>query len=255
MLSFRWDSSDPDRAPPPLPMNPSSPIVATSRPNTSSAIQSAHAALTEKARESGYISNAVTKRIEASPERSLIKGAAHKRMKSLQVGTVRDMSSFIEGGSSFGSPKSPEKSKDFMLEGRSPIGKKESGRVRLYAGRGIDCKRKIPTAQQLQHQPVRAPSRETPQLRPSLRRPPRTSGRKHTTPICYNACSSKYGQPRCGSSSLKCYKWIYRAGSFLTSFDAISNQILSLTSIATICREKWPNSVGGVRTMQRISSA
>ncbi|KAH8787038.1 hypothetical protein F5882DRAFT_355248 [Hyaloscypha sp. PMI_1271] len=83
----RWDSSDPERAPPPLPMNPSSPIV-TSRPNTSSAIQSAHAALTEKARESGYVTNAVSKRIETSPERSLIKGAAHKRMQSLQTGNL-----------------------------------------------------------------------------------------------------------------------------------------------------------------------
>jgi hypothetical protein len=124
----RWDSSDPERAPPPLPMNPSSPVISSSRPNTSSAIQSAHAALTEKARENGYITNAPPKRIE-SPERSLIKGAAHKRMQSLHTGNVRDLSSFLEGGSSFGSVKSPEKTygrpstphanKDFVLESRS----------------------------------------------------------------------------------------------------------------------------------------
>ncbi|KAH8670368.1 hypothetical protein BGZ60DRAFT_486549 [Tricladium varicosporioides] len=76
-----WDSSDPDRAPPPLPMNPSSPSIATSRPNTSTAIQSAHAALTEKARESAYVTNPPPKRIDTSPERSLIRGAAHKRMQ------------------------------------------------------------------------------------------------------------------------------------------------------------------------------
>ncbi|KAG9234461.1 hypothetical protein BJ875DRAFT_509509 [Amylocarpus encephaloides] len=83
-----WDSSDPERAPPPLPMNPSSPSIA-SRPNTSNAIKNAHAALTEKARESTYITNPPPKRIEASPERSLIRGAAHKRMQSLQTGNPR----------------------------------------------------------------------------------------------------------------------------------------------------------------------
>jgi hypothetical protein len=133
----RWDSSDPERAPPPLPMNPSSPLTSTSRPNTSSAIQSAHAALTEKARESGYITNPPLRRIE-SPERSLIKGAAHKRMQSLHTGSVRDLSSFLEGGSSFapafgpsfgpvklpektyGRPSTPHTNKDFVLESRSP---------------------------------------------------------------------------------------------------------------------------------------
>jgi len=110
-------------------MNPSSPIVSASRPNTSSAIQSAHAALTEKARENGYTTNPAPKRIE-TPERSLIKGAAHKRMQSLHTGNVRDLSSFLEAGSSFGPVKSPEKTfgrpstphsnKDFVLESRSP---------------------------------------------------------------------------------------------------------------------------------------
>ncbi|KAF2807873.1 uncharacterized protein BDZ99DRAFT_509996, partial [Mytilinidion resinicola] len=28
-----WDSSDPDRAPPPLPLNPGSPVNASTRPN------------------------------------------------------------------------------------------------------------------------------------------------------------------------------------------------------------------------------
>ncbi|EHK98127.1 hypothetical protein M7I_6179 [Glarea lozoyensis 74030] len=74
-----WDSSDPERAPPPLPMNPSSPSLA-SRPNTSTAIKNAHAALTEKARESAYITNPPPKRLEGSPERSLIRGAAHKQL-------------------------------------------------------------------------------------------------------------------------------------------------------------------------------
>lgn len=109
----RWDSSDPDRAPPPLPLNPQSPITpSASRPGTSSAIQSAHAALTEKARDSGLVShaaNSLTKRNgEPSPERSLVKGATHRRMQSLNPGSVRDLSLMIEGGQSL-HPRSPEK--------------------------------------------------------------------------------------------------------------------------------------------------
>ncbi|KAI0025848.1 hypothetical protein F4780DRAFT_232985 [Xylariomycetidae sp. FL0641] len=94
-----WDSSDPERAPPPLPLNPQSPSVATSRSGTSLAIQSAHAALTEKARESTLVPHHLTKRgTDPSPERALVpRPSPHKRMQSLQQGTVRDMSLMIEG--------------------------------------------------------------------------------------------------------------------------------------------------------------
>lgn len=214
----RWDSSDPDRAPPPLPMNPSSPSVA-SRPNTSSAIQSAHAALTEKARENAYITNAGVKRIDTSPERSLIKGAAHKRMQSLQTGNVKDLSSFLEGSSSFGSLRSPEKgtnrsstphaSKDFTLDGRSP--EKDSTRS------------VTPT-----------PSQDAPMPRPSLRRPPQSILGENTPPqsatmlalqtIASRDVDTPLGNISNGSNAL------VRTPQ---TFDAISNQILSLTSIAT----------------------
>ncbi|KAK4670852.1 hypothetical protein QC764_604260 [Podospora pseudoanserina] len=104
-----WDSSDPERAPPPLPLNPQSPIV--SRTGTSSAIQSAHAALAEKARENAALVPHVPKhqRLEVSPERPLpIPGMAptplgantHRRMNSLQPTSVKDMSMMIEAGSS-----------------------------------------------------------------------------------------------------------------------------------------------------------
>ncbi|KAG8423288.1 hypothetical protein J3458_000193 [Metarhizium acridum] len=89
-----WDSSDPERAPPPLPLNPNpqSPGF-TSRAGTSSAIQSAHAALNERAREN----SAVVRRGDGSPERALVKGASHRRLQSLQPGSVRDLSLMIEG--------------------------------------------------------------------------------------------------------------------------------------------------------------
>jgi hypothetical protein len=220
--SSRWDSSDPDRAPPPLPMNPSSPSVAASRPNTSSAIQSAHAALTEKARENGYTTNAVVKRIETSPERSLVKGPAHKRMQSLQTGNVRDLSLFLVGSSSLGSPKSPEKmatrpgtplaTKEFMLENKSAEKDRST----------------TPT-----------PSRESPRrdslnMRPSLRRPPQSILGENTPPqsatmlALQNMASRDVNTPL--SSVTNGSTALVRTPQ---TFDAISNQILSLTSIAT----------------------
>ncbi|PVH80253.1 hypothetical protein DL98DRAFT_571982 [Cadophora sp. DSE1049] len=225
-----WDSSDPERAPPPLPMNPSSP-AATSRPNTSTAIQSAHLALTEKARESGYVTNSPVKRIDTSPERSLIKGAAHKRMQSLQTGNVRDLSSFLEGGSTFNTPRSPEKSsgrpatphtnKDFVLEPRSPEKSPDKS-----AEKG-SSRSATPT-----------PGRETPNreltVRPSLRRPPQSILGENTPPqsatmlALQNMATREVDTPLSnvtnGSTAL------VRTPQ---TFDAISNQILSLTSICT----------------------
>lgn len=91
-----WDSADPERAPPPLPLNPGSPRL-TTRPNTSAAIANAAKALEEKARESmpasAYTTNPMPQR---SPDRSLIKGATHKRMQSLQTTSVRDLKSFLD---------------------------------------------------------------------------------------------------------------------------------------------------------------
>ncbi|KAK4187587.1 putative ATPase [Podospora australis] len=114
-----WDSSDPERAPPPLPLNPNpqSPNVPVSRTGTSSAIQSAHAALAEKARESAALVPHVPKRHDASPERPLPipmttprANAGHRRMQS----SVKDISMMIENGHSgsspAGPPRSPEKS-------------------------------------------------------------------------------------------------------------------------------------------------
>lgn len=110
----RWDSSDPDRAPPPLPLNPQSPERAsTSRAGTSSNIQAAHAALSEKARESALVPHALAKRTPEGtperPERSLVKGAAHRRLQSLQTGSVKDMGLSFDGGPLVRSPEKTDR--------------------------------------------------------------------------------------------------------------------------------------------------
>ncbi|KAG7285587.1 hypothetical protein NEMBOFW57_010216 [Staphylotrichum longicolle] len=105
-----WDSSDPERAPPPLPLNPQSPGV--SRTGTSTAIQSAHAAMAEKARESAALVPHLAKRIaDTSPERPALRPSSHRRMESLQPSSVKDMSLMIEAGrdSLQSTPRSPEK--------------------------------------------------------------------------------------------------------------------------------------------------
>jgi hypothetical protein len=107
-------SADPDRAPPPLPLNPGSPNLST-RPNTSAAIMKAAQALEEKARESLPASSYTTNPMpQKSPERSLIKGNQHKRMQSLQPiqplqpGSVRDLRSYLDTHRS--PDRSPERS-------------------------------------------------------------------------------------------------------------------------------------------------
>ncbi|KAL4811499.1 hypothetical protein BDV18DRAFT_129490 [Aspergillus unguis] len=114
-----WDSSDPERAPPPLPMNPGSTSPVT-KGNVSPNIQAVAANFTEKAREnsptSPYTTNPMTPK---SPEKSLIRGQFHKRMQSLQnTDTRSEFLNYLENKSperplraSFSdqSSKSPEK--------------------------------------------------------------------------------------------------------------------------------------------------
>jgi hypothetical protein len=89
----RWDSSDPERAPPPLPMNPRSmsPMSpAATRSNVSPNIQAVAAKFTERPSEhapSSYTTNPMPPKA-SSPERSLVKGQ-HKRMQSLQPEDTR----------------------------------------------------------------------------------------------------------------------------------------------------------------------
>ncbi|KAK5106733.1 hypothetical protein LTS08_000855 [Lithohypha guttulata] len=77
-----WDSSDPDRAPPPLPLNPSLTNSPITRPNVSSNIEKAAALIASRALESApsaYTSN---------PPPSPSKGTGrpqHRRMQSVQI--------------------------------------------------------------------------------------------------------------------------------------------------------------------------
>ncbi|KAJ5774519.1 hypothetical protein N7457_009415 [Penicillium paradoxum] len=85
-----WDSSDPERAPPPLPMNPRS-MSPTTRSNVSPNIQAVAAKFTERPSEhapSSYTTNPMPLK-SSSPERSLVKGQHHKRMQSLQSEDIR----------------------------------------------------------------------------------------------------------------------------------------------------------------------
>lgn len=93
----RWDSSDPERAPPPLPLHPQSPKL-SSRAGTSSAIQSAHAALNERARESaGFVPPPLRRVNDQSPDRSSASRGSHRRTQTLQPGSVRDLGLLLEG--------------------------------------------------------------------------------------------------------------------------------------------------------------
>ncbi|KAF2724366.1 hypothetical protein K431DRAFT_336962 [Polychaeton citri CBS 116435] len=106
-----WDSSDPDRAPPPLPMNPGS-ISPTTKPNTSSAIAAAAAKFTESARAaaplSSYTRNS-TPQPESSPERSLIRGAHHKRMQTFSSNSVKDLRAYLDSNRKDGHERSIER--------------------------------------------------------------------------------------------------------------------------------------------------
>jgi chromosome segregation ATPase len=103
-IKRRWDSADPERAPPPLPLNPgvNSP---TTRANTSATIAAAAKKIVEASRDtaplSSYVSNVTPL---GSPERSLIKGAHHKRMQSLQPSSVKDLRNYLDNS------RSPERS-------------------------------------------------------------------------------------------------------------------------------------------------
>ncbi|PKY04191.1 hypothetical protein P168DRAFT_327175 [Aspergillus campestris IBT 28561] len=101
--------SDPERAPPPLPMNPGSTSPAT-KPNVSPGIQAVAANFAEKPREnatSPYTTNPMPSK---SPEKSLIKGQFHKRMQSLQNTDPRsEFLSYLENKS----PERPQRASTF----------------------------------------------------------------------------------------------------------------------------------------------
>ncbi|POS73807.1 hypothetical protein DHEL01_v207800 [Diaporthe helianthi] len=226
----RWDSSDPERAPPPLPLNPQSPVTATSRAGTSSAIQSAHAALTEKARENQLVPHPLTKRTpDVSPERATGRGAAHRRMQSLQPSSVRDLSLMLEGG---GSPsRSPEKKEGPTTPSRSGTDPFDEQKPDEKDQTQISL---TPIGQSL-----------TPVLRPTPRRPQSILGEntppQSATMLALQTMSTPKDSPRERDAEKPLSN--LTNGSTATArspqqLDTLSNQILTLTNIATLLQKE-----------------
>lgn len=160
-LFHRWDSSDPDRAPPPLPLAPNhgSP---TTKANTSAGIAAAAKKIVESARESAPLSS-YTSNSAALPERSLVKGGIHKRMQSLQTGNVKDLRNYLDNN------RSPE---------RSP--ERPTSRGMAYSRMSsVDDLSSSPVSRS--NTPTQA-ERDTPNLRPSSRQPHKAILGENTPP-------------------------------------------------------------------------
>ncbi|CAG5185941.1 uncharacterized protein ALTATR162_LOCUS11445 [Alternaria atra] len=133
-------------------------------------------ALEEKARESlpasSYTTNPMPQKLQTlqtSPERSLIKGTQHKRMQSLQPGSVRDLRSYLDNRSperAYLDTRSPERSPERerpSSRGGRPISRDYD---RDYFGKDAD----VSPIRQLTPTPAsRFEIRDTPALRPSQR--------------------------------------------------------------------------------------
>ncbi|KAK3344462.1 hypothetical protein B0T25DRAFT_463333 [Lasiosphaeria hispida] len=227
-----WDSSDPERAPPPLPLNPQSPSV-VSRAGTSSAIQSAHAALTEKARESAMVPHYPKRKGETSPERLLLRGSTHRRMQSLQPASVKDLSLMIESGRESPTLRSPEKTDrpTTPSRGRDPFVEAKSERDdRTIMG-----------------SPIPGPSL-TPIIRPTVRRPHQSILGENTPPqsatmIALQTMGTHGPAPPPSSKEPENPLANITNGQTALvrlpqSLDSLSNQILTLTSIATTLQKE-----------------
>ncbi|KAK5661020.1 hypothetical protein OQA88_12399 [Cercophora sp. LCS_1] len=235
LIKNRWDSSDPERAPPPLPLNPQSPVI--SRAGTSSAIQSAHAALTEKARESALVPHGPKRTAETSPERSnLLRGSTHRRMQSLQPASVKDISLMLEGGGrdSPSTPKSPEKYDRPSTPSRGRDRDLFASEPKLNDGDRIFVS-----------SPVPGPSL-TPILRPTaIRRPHQSILGENTPPqsatmlalqnMSTSSPNTNPPPPKDPETPLANITNGSNASAVRIpqSFDALSNQIITLTNIAT----------------------
>ncbi|KAI0142595.1 hypothetical protein F4776DRAFT_612792 [Hypoxylon sp. NC0597] len=232
----RWDSSDPERAPPPLPMHPQSPGVSASRSGTSQAIQNAHAALTEKARENSLVPSLAKRMNDTSPERALVqRPSPHKRMQSLQPGSVRDLSLMIEGSrdrdSTNSTPRgSPEK--DRYTRPSTPV----RGRDHDRESRSAERENNAPGT------PTPMPPALNPAARSSARRPPQSILGENTPPQSatmlalqnMTSTSSREAESPLGNvtnNSIPTMK-PHPATEYL------SNQLLTLTNIATALQKE-----------------
>ncbi|CAM1504132.1 Fc.00g017230.m01.CDS01 [Cosmosporella sp. VM-42] len=220
-----WDSSDPDRCPPPLPLNPQSPGGFSSRAGTSSAIQSAHAALNERAREAALAPTLYKRTYEASPERSPTKGNSHRRMQSLQPASVRDLSLMIEGTN--GPNTSRARSPDKFDRPATPVRSNTDRSITESRHNDKDSNSSTP---------VPGPSL-TPIVRPSVRRPPPQSILGENTPPQSSTMLALQNMGTPTKETESPLSNITNGSQALVkqtqNLDALSTQILSLTSIAT----------------------
>ncbi|KAM0254740.1 hypothetical protein ACHAQJ_006456 [Trichoderma viride] len=232
-----WDSSDPERAPPPLPLNPQSPKQAsrtsTSPYPVSSAIQSAHAALSERVKENSgtYVPPPVPKRInEPSPDRTIAKaGGPHRRLQSMASGSVRDISLMLESASSNSPSGSPTKSYDKperVTRPSTPPGLRESS---SFENRIYDKEMNLSTSS--------LSSSLTPIVRPTVRRPPPQSILSENTPPQSSTMLALQSMPG-GSPTKETEPPLSNitngatSGGMGATMDTLATQILSLTNIA-----------------------
>ncbi|OBR03726.1 chromosome segregation ATPase [Colletotrichum higginsianum IMI 349063] len=235
-----WDSSDPDRAPPPLPLNPQSPVT-TSRKGTSAAIQSAHAALTERARESAMVPGPLTKRsTDISPERSLIKGSHHKRMQSLQPGSVRDLSLLLESGQQ-SNPPSPTKSPERTTRPSTPGANRRDSFADSRRDSFADSRRDSFVDSRPTEREATTPSSvtsQTPAVRPAIKRQQQSILGENPPPQSATMLAiqnmplqvQQENENALGNVASGSINAVVRAPQ---QVEALSGQILSLTSIAT----------------------
>ncbi|MCJ1353270.1 MAG: hypothetical protein MMC33_003255 [Icmadophila ericetorum] len=212
---FRWDSSDPDRAPPPLPLNPGS-ASPVSKTKTSPTVAAAQEALQAKARESIYTLNPLPSK---SPEKSLIKGQYHKRMQSLQTshGSIRDLSGYLENTKTpEQSPEKPLRPTVYNFENWSP--EKSPTRSGSQTPTSRDLNRDSTGSRLSNRPPLKAILGEN--APPSatmlaLQNTPSPRGVESTLADITNGASASIRIPH------------------IQSYEGISSQILGLTSIAT----------------------
>ncbi|OQN99773.1 hypothetical protein B0A48_14543 [Cryoendolithus antarcticus] len=223
-LKRRWDSSDPERAPPPLPMNPGGGSP-TTKSNTSAGIAAAAKKIVEASRESAplssYISNVTP---STSPERSLIKGAHHKRLQSMQTGSVKDLRSYLDNN------RSPD---------RSPERERPASSTPYTSRDARDYMSATPERATTPTPASKDPFKETPALRPSVR--PRSSIYGENTPPSATMLALQTMQVP--SDPLN--DVTNRSGSPSTprvsnNYD-FSSQLLNLTTIATNLQKEMAN--------------
>nr|POE47941.1 hypothetical protein CFP56_01269 [Quercus suber] len=212
-----WDSSDPDRAPPPLPLNPGS-NSPTTKPNTSAGIAAAAKAIVERARESAPLSSYTTNATpQGSPERSLVKGAHHRRLQSLQTGNVKDLRSYLDNN------RSPERSPERPTE-RSTMSSysRQSSREDIFSSERAST----PTPA------GRDPSKETPVLRPSTRQPPRSIIGENTPPSATMLALQTMQVPDLPFTDITNGATTPTTPRVNTNYD-FSHQLFNITNIAT----------------------